>query len=459
MTLRDTLLRYGRRALILPPIVAGIAVLALVVSRRQPPATRPLPEASRPLRVIEVQKVSVVPRVLGYGTARPGDVWSAVAEVKGRVVETHPELKAGAIIREGEVVLRIDAEDYELQIARLHAETAQIEAQQTELDAQEANYQESLTIEDEALQLAQRDLARVKDLRSRDAVAEATYDESLRSVLTQRQSVQSLKSKLTVLPAQRQALAANLRAKQASLGQAQIDLDRTVLKAPFDCRLSDVNLEVGQFLTAGQKLFDAYGAAVTEIEAQMPIDQVRRLLAPHNEAVDLRNDAMETMRSIFDVQATVRMRTGDFVVEWEGRFDRIREELDLRTRTLQIVIAVDKPYEGVIPGKRPPLSPGMFCEVELWGAPRPNQIVVPRTSVRGGAVFLVNNENHLVRRPVTLDFSQGSISVISAGLEPGERLVVSEATPAVEGMLVEATLDPIIADQLSAQAAGEGDVR
>jgi hypothetical protein len=171
------------------------------------------------------------------------------------------------------------------------------------------------------------------------------------------------------------------------------------------------------------------------------------------------------------------MRTGDFVVEWNCRFDRIREELDLQTRTLQIVIAVDKPYENVVPGKRPPLSPGMFCEVELRGAVRADQIVVPRTSVqedaadapeqddnpgttdRKGYVFLVDAQKRLVKRTVWIAFSQGALSVISRGLETGERLVVSDATPAVEGMLVEPTLDNELADWLEAQAAGEGDVR
>jgi RND family efflux transporter MFP subunit len=316
-----------------------------------------------------------------------------------------------------------------------------------------------LTIEQESLRLVERDLSRISGLRTSNAVTAATYDETLRGVLTQRQSVQSLKSQLNVLPAQRQALSANLVAKNASLGQAQLDRDRTELRAPFDCRLGDVALEVGQFVTTGQVLFDAYGAALTEVEAQVPIDQVRRLLASRDEAVDLSVGAMQTIRAIFDVEAIVRMRTGDFSVEWQGRFDRIREELDLQTRTLRIVIAVDKPYESVVPGKRPPLSPGMFCEVELRGAERPDQIVVPRSSVRDGAVFILDDETRLVRQPVKVAFSQGAISVISEGLQPGQRLVVSEAAPAVEGMLVAPTLDEAIARQLVAQAAGEGDVR
>ncbi len=122
MPFRRVLARVGRQALFLPPVLIGAAVLFVVVARRNAPQQEAIPEASRPLLVIDVPRSAVVPRVLGFGTARPGDIWSAVAEVKGRIIETHPELKAGAIIRQGETVVRIDPAEYELQIARLKAE-------------------------------------------------------------------------------------------------------------------------------------------------------------------------------------------------------------------------------------------------------------------------------------------------------------------------------------------------
>jgi RND family efflux transporter MFP subunit len=397
--------------------------------------------------------------VLGYGTARPGDVWSAVADVRGRIVETHSELKAGAILRKGEVVLRIDPSEYELRVAQLEAEIAQVAAQQQELEAQKTNFQQALAIEEDSLRLAERDQERMRGLRSSSAVTESEYDKSTRDVLAQRQSVQSLTNSLNVLPSQQQALAASLRAKQASLGQAQLDLEHTVMRAPFDCRLSEVSLEEGQFVTAGQSLFQAYGADVTEVEAQLPIDQVRNLLDAESGPMDLSNDAMNVVRSVFNVDAIVRLRTGDFLVEWDARFDRIREELDLQTRTLRVVVSVDKPYENVVPGKRPPLSPGMFCEVELRGQPRINQVVVPRGSVREDHIYLVNDENRLERRAVDVAFSQGGFSVISAGLDGGERIVVSDPTPAVEGMLVTPTNDPGVAERLLADATGESPVR
>jgi RND family efflux transporter MFP subunit len=459
MKLREFLARWARRALIIPPVLIGVVVLAVVVAQRRQPVREVVPEAARPLRVIQVPETAVVPRVLGYGTAQPGDVWSAVAEVRGRIVETHPELKSGAIVRKGDVVLRIDRTEYELRQAQIQAEIAQLQAEQEELEARRLDLQTSLQIEQQSLEAAERDLARLRELRTSNAVAEASYDESLRKVLTQRQSVQGLQTQLNVLPAQRQALEAGLQAKQAALKLAELDLDRTVVTAPFDCRISQVALEEGQFVSAGQVLFAAYGAATTEVEAQVPIDRLRTLLPPTDAAVDLSRDAMQTMRTIFDVQAIVRMRSGDFVVEWQARFDRMREELDLQTRTMPVVVVVDRPYEGVVPGKRPPLAPGMFCEVELRARPRENQIVVPRTSVWDGSVFLVDDQNRLVRRPVQIAFSQGSISVVAQGLAAGETLVVSDPTPAVEGMLVEPDFDAGVADRLVAAALGQGDLQ
>ncbi len=450
---------FNRRLLILPPIVIGAAILFVVVSRRDVPQQEPLPETRRALLVINVPKGNVVPRVLGFGNARPGDIWSAVSEVKGRIIETHPELSAGSIMREGDIAVRIDPTEYQLQISQLKADVAQIQAQQIELDTQEENYKDALAIEDESLRLAERELKRLEQLRSSSVVTESEYEQTSRNVLAQKQSVQSLRSSLNVLPSQRAALTASLDSRKAALGQAELDLERTTIRAPFDCRLSAVSLEEGQFVAAGQALFDAHGAAVTEVEAQMPIDQVRKLLDSHGKPLDVSRESMQTVRKLFDVQAIVRLRTGDFVVEWEGRFDRVREELDLQTRTLRMVVAVDRPYENVIPGERPPLSPGMFCEVELRGAARADRIFVPRTSIRDGAVYLVNSEDRLERRAVTVAFSQGGFSVIESGLAEGERLVISDPTPAIEGMLVEPTFDEKILEHLVKEAGGEGDLR
>ena len=127
----------------------------------------------------------------------------------------------------------------------------------------------------------------------------------------------------------------------------------------------------------------------------------------------------------------------------------------MQTRTVRIVVAVDKPYENVVPGQRPPLAPGMFCAVELRAKPRTGQIVIPRTALQNGHVYVVSAENRLEVRPVEVAFSQGGFACLRSGLVPGERLVVSDPTPAVEGMLVEPTPDMQTEQALIAESTGE----
>ncbi len=449
----------ARNWLAIFPVLLGIALFVLMKGRREEPVPQEIAEVARPLRVIEVPEVALVPRVLGYGTAQAGDVWTAVAEVRGRVVYIHPELKPGAILQSGEQVLQIDPAEYELQIAQLLAEISETRSQQAQLSAEEDNLRASLKIEQASLKLAESDLSRLESLATSSSVTESEVERQQREVLSQRQAIQTLLNALNVLPAQRASLAATVKARNANLQRAELDLDHTSITAPFDCRLSELSLEVGQFLSAGEVLFEAHGIDVTEIEAQVPINQARNLINSNGQPLGHMDDAMKTMRQIFNVDVTVRLKSGDFQVSWPARFDRIREQLDLETRTIGIVVAVDKPYEGVIPGQRPPLAPGMFCEVEFRGQPRTGKIVIPRSAVRDGYVTLVNAENRLERRQVEIAFSQGDFTCVRSGLIPGETLVVSDPTPAVEGMLVVPTNDDETLQELIDVATGKEPVR
>ena len=267
-----------RKWLIVPPVLLGIAVVGLLVFSRAGPERKPEQEEVRSVRVIRAAAVDVVPRTLGYGTAQPGQVWRAVSEVRGRVSEVHPQLEAGAMVKEGEVLLRIDPTEYELAIAQFEADIAQATAQLEELAVKEANDRASLEIEEASLALAERDLQRAETLLPRNAISAAEVDQQKRNVLTQRQSVQRLQNSLRLVPQQRKSLEAMLAVKKAGLGQAELDLAKTVIKAPFDCRLGEVEIEPGQYLAAGQSLFEAHGTALTEVEIQIPLDQLRTLI-------------------------------------------------------------------------------------------------------------------------------------------------------------------------------------
>jgi membrane fusion protein, multidrug efflux system len=448
-----------RRFLVIPPIAIGIFVLAWFRSNAREPQRRPEVEEARVLRVIKVPRCNVVPRVVAHGTARPGQIWRAVSEVRGRVTKVHAELRAGSIVRAGEEILQLDRTEYDLTVTQLSADIAQAEAQLAELSAREANDESSLAIEKKVLTLAKEEETRLRMLAKVEAATQASLDAQARQTLGQQQQVQALENSLNLAPSKRDALNATIAAKQAGLKQAQIDASRTTIVAPFDCRLADVSIDVGQFLAAGEALFEAHSTANAEVEAQVPVDQASTLIVPRDSPLGAELPSMNDVRNIFRIQARVTNATGSDAASWEAKFLRVRETIDANTRTVGIVVGVDRPYEMVIPGRRPPLLDGTFCRVTLTGEPRAGQIVVPRSAIHDGAIHVVDSGSRLRRREIVVQFAQGSFAVVSRGLQSGETLVVSDAAPAVDGMLVRAKTDHAQLDELIAEATAEATKR
>jgi RND family efflux transporter MFP subunit len=449
-----------RKALFLPPVLAGVALLVWFARSGESPVRVPPEEAVRPARVISVPVVDFVPRTLGYGHVQPGRVWEAVAEVGGRIVEKHPRLESGELMAAGEVILRIDPTDYELAVESARARIRGAEAQIAELEVSEENTRRSLEIEQRGLSLAETDLTRKRTLVKRGSISQATVDEAERTVLSLRQAVQGQRSALALIPAEREVLVANLALFESELRQAERNLERTELVTPFDGRVAAVNVEESQFAAAGQVLAVLDGVDLAEVAAQIPIDRMRPLVA--GSQAELQDVDTENLSKVFQrlgLTAVVRLSAGEFRVSWPARFVRIRESVDPSTRTIGIVVAVDEPYRLVEPGRRPPLAKNMFVEVELQGRPVPGRLVVPRAALHDGMVYVVDDANRLERRPVSVGVRQSGFIVVVEGLTAGESVVVTDLAPAIDGMLLEPVEDEALRDRLIAAATGEGTVR
>jgi RND family efflux transporter MFP subunit len=455
--MKKSVKKHAKRVLVCLPIVVALMAVIYLVKTKTGPAQKQEQESIRALRVIAAPSVNLVPRAVGYGVAEPRRVWEAVAEVKGRVSSVHPRLKSGEIIRAENVLVQIDSTEYELAIARLEASVEESRAKIKELSEDENNTKRLIEIEKQSLELARKSLERKVGALEGDAISPDEVDREEIAFLQQKQVVQQLENTLALIPTKRKALNAALAAHQSDLKQARIDLTKTAITAPYDCRLSDVNIEAGQFVQVGQRLFKAHGTDVTEVEARFRIEQLRNLLTEEMRTRFKPGLDTGAFRQLFEsVNVFVTLQSGEWSAQWEAQIDRFREAVDLKTREMKVVAAVERPYEKAVPGVRPPLTSGMFCRVELQAPARAASVVVPRASIHEGGVFVIDQENRLQKKPVVVDFTQPEFVVVKSGLSGGETVVVSDPTPAIAGMKVLPVVDDSLEQRLVDLSQGKG---
>jgi multidrug efflux system membrane fusion protein len=431
--------RLSRRLLILPPLAVGMATLGMAIASRHGPQQDSVSEKPRILSVAKVEQRQIQPRVVGYGLARASQVWRAVARVKGTVTETHPNLNAGAVIPKGSILVRIDPTDYELQLDQLTADAEALRAQIAEAEVSRNNDEAMLELELQSLQLLQSELERRRRLHSKNAASTGELEQAEGEVLRQKRAVQGYRSTLNLYPSKLDRLGANLVAVEKKITAARRELARTVIEAPFDCRLAFVNIENGQYVATNELLFEVHGVGAVEVEAKLPIDDLHKLIPSCTDEYAPKDG--ESIESVMDgLLATVRIRSGDYLRECPARLVRIREQVDPRTRTLGVVVEIEQGLESE-QIEYPPLLEGTFCEVELAGRVRNQQFVVPTAAVRNQELFIVNTEQRLERRAVSTVLTIGQEAVVQGDLQPGELVVVGDPSPAVDGMLVDAKLE------------------
>jgi len=447
-----------RRLLFIPPLALGIAVLVLTVANRPAPARKPPAEEARSVRVLTVSPLPFQPRIMGFGTVQPAKVWNAIAQVGGKVIFVHPRLKKGEIIEKGEEIVTISPDDYRLAIAQAEAAIRSAEAKLEELAVTERNTRELLKLEREALKVTEKDYRRKLELQRSGTVPPATVEQTLKALVAQRKLVQTLENTLRLIPVQRKELQEQLATYRAQLATAKLNLERTHIRMPFTGRISKVGVEVEQFAPVGTVLASADSIDAAEIEAQYPLSRMRALIsllgiAPQD--ITLTPERIRELIRTMGLKVEVRLETDGPPVVWKGRFARLSDTFDPRTRTIGIIGVVDDPYGHVTPGERPPLTKGMFVRMDVLARKVDGALVIPRLALRQGRVFVADADNRLRLRDVKVRARFGDLLVVDSGLKAGDRVILSDIVPALDGQLLKPVEDEAMARRLRRLAAGE----
>lgn len=427
------------------PLAVGVVVFVLMQRARTDPTRAPVEERGHVVRTAVVQELEATPTARGYGVVRSSREWSLVAEVSGRVIELHDDLEEGRIIEEGTKLIKIDPRGFELSASQQKAIVANAKAQLSELKTREKNTRASLAIAERSLALAKKELERVQALERSGAASASEVDNAEAKYLGEQQNVQNYENTLAEIPADRRGLNAQIDQYEAGLGTAELDVSRTEISAPFDVRISAVDVELSELVTVGAVLATGDGIALAEVPAQFSIGSLQPLFPPQptvetSVAESISPRALARIPGAAGLRARVLLESGALRATWDAKFDRFGN-VDSDTRTVSVVVSVDEPYERTGPGRRPPLVSGMYVEVQLRGVPRPQCRAVPRAALRGDKLHVVGEGDRLEIREVDVEFVQDDYACVADGVEAGDAVVLTELSPAIEGMLLEPRRD------------------
>jgi RND family efflux transporter MFP subunit len=408
--IRKFLVVFGTIGTVVGTIFAFGIVIAIMGSMAPKPE-RTEPQSFAP--TVFVQEVSYGETqltVYAQGEVRPKQEINLTSQVGGKITSVSEEFADGGVIEKGQILVQIEDADYRLAVTRAQAQVAQSKT--------------ALEIEQAEAELARQDYEELSGISG----SEGPSDLTLR------------RPQLARAEADYQAALANLR-------DAELALGRTSIRAPFNGRVRSISANTGQFISPGQQLGRIFSTDVAEIRLPLTDEDLGRL----NMSLAF-NDPKNGPNVKLSVIAAGAERN------WTGRVVRVDAAIDASTRQVAAIVQVLEPY-GAGSDNGFPLAVGLFVDAEIEGPVLDRAVTLPRVAiVDGGSVFVVTDEDTVEKRPVTIAAYTRDGAVITAGLEPGERVAVSRvAVP--EGTEIR-PLDPSAptADRETDESEDGGDV-
>ncbi|TEW44088.1 efflux RND transporter periplasmic adaptor subunit [Psychromonas algicola] len=423
----DIKLSWKKRFLWIPPIILGILVIILAPLVKQAPPQSTKTPSAKVVRIIKMQPRSIQPSVTGYGYIQPANDWQVQSELSGTISWIADNLGNGSLIKKGDVVLKIDPTPYLLS-------KAQLQAQLDVAEIKDKTIQASIKIAQQDYDLQKNELARYERLSKEGNISKTTRDNSERAFLNSQQQLQTLKNNLLINSAEQKVLS-------SQLAIIELDLEKTVLHAPFDVRLVEFNVGLAEYVNRGELLFKADGLNAAEVSAQFPIGKMRPLRKSAQQ-----NTLNTGLHS--ELQATVELQAIDKVISWQGKVERTGGVLDTQTQSQSIVVRIDDPYQKSSPGERPPLIRNTFVKVTLKAPALNKQLLLPITAIHNNQVYVLSEDNKLQIKDIDVDFVQQQVAVIRSGLSAADNVILSPLSPAIEGMNLKAMQDNKMLDWL-----------
>ncbi|GGI70812.1 efflux RND transporter periplasmic adaptor subunit [Shewanella gelidii] len=419
-----------KRRYLLVGIGLGLLILIIAIALKSPPKQSTNQNKRTKVEVMTLEEQHVAPIITGYGRVAPKHVWQAVAEVSGRLIFRHPQLETGRLLPQGTRLLAIDPLEYQLQLAQAQANFNATQAKLTQLDQQQQNLNTSLEIELQRKVLSEQEYARKKTLKNKNLVSSSELESQKLALLAQTKQVEELQNSLKLLPDDRKVTQAQLSVDQAKLEDAERRLQKTEIVLPFDARIAEINIEQDQVVNMSAVMLTAYELGTAEIKAEVAIHDMRALAnSLHQMPQNQRLPSIEKL----ELTAEIRFEAGDEEFSWPAKVTRVAETVNPNNATLGLYLEVEQDFHQIDLLRRPPLTKGMFVTAHIHGQPS-KHLVVSEKVIHQNMLYQVTKDNRLKKHSLKVLFRTPKHVAIETNLTAGDRIVVNDIIPAIDGM-------------------------
>lgn len=330
-----------------------------------------------------------------------------------RLQEEVEKIKVGVgdIVAKGDILLELNSDDMEIEVEQARASLA----------AAEANLQEALngTREEEIIQLkadlskaksdlevAKNNYERYQGLYEEGFISKKSFEQYLNEFIAAKSSYQSVQQALKIAETGSTAeeiknLQAQVDQAKASLDSAELNLSRTMVKAPIAGVISSLDIEVGEQTTTSSAVLTISQLDKIRIKAYVSQSTVNKL-----KTGDLVNIYLAAIDKTFG-----------------GKIKSISPVADESKKSFPLEIVVENPEQLI--------KAGMYAEVKLRSSQVVGELVIPQSAIieedGNKYLYIVNDDNRAERIKVETGLSSADEIVILSGLTEGERVVVTGA--------------------------------
>jgi len=369
-------------------IVVGLTI-AWIVYFSAPKAKRQKPPRRETFVRTAVLSQTVERVVLNLmGTVIPSCQIDLQPRVSGEIVSINPKLVPGGRFVKGETLLQLDDRDYKLEITK----------RQGELAKADQDYQ----IE-----------------RGEQAMGKYYWD-----LVDKSKTNSELQQLLTLRKPQLQKTEAAREAAKAALQDAELDLERTRIAAPFNAVVMEENVDPGAQVSVNTRLAVLAGIDEYWVKVAVPVDRLKWLYR----AVD---------KTVSGATARVTYPNGEAgTSSWPAVVARLLGQLEQNGRMARLLLSIDDPLGLQEENRhRPPLLINSYVSVAIKGTELESIFSLPRSALHDDdTVWIIGTNSTLEIRPVTIIWRDRERVFVTEGLKAGERLIVSDLATPVAGM-------------------------